>query len=222
MNAKFDPIQGFGMTSLRTRQRLVRRLREAGIHDETVLQVIEHTPRHLFVDEALASRAYEETALPIGFAQTLSQPYIVALMTATLLEGRRLNRVLEIGTGSGYQTAVLAALVSQVYSVERVNKLLDRARERLRLLELRNIRLKYDDGQFGWSRYAPFDGIMVTAAADEVPAALLAQLTVGGRLVAPVGRPQAQQLVRIERTPLGFDRQTLGPVSFVPLLPGLL
>lgn len=210
------------MTSLRTRQRLVRRLREAGIRDETVLQVIENTPRHLFVDEALASRAYEETALPIGFGQTLSQPYIVALMTATLLAGGSLDRVLEIGTGSGYQTAVLAPLVGQVYSVERVNKLLDRARERLRLLGLRNIRLKYDDGQLGWPRYAPFDGIIVTAAAAEVPASLLAQLAVGGRLVAPVGQPQAQQLVRIDRTPIGFERRMMGPVSFVPLLSGLL
>ena len=222
MNANVNGMHGIGMTSLRTRQRLIQRLREAGIRDENVLQVMLNTPRHLFVEEALASRAYEDTALPIGFGQTISQPYIVALMTASLLEYRRPGKVLEIGTGCGYQTAVLAPLVGQLFSVERVSKLLDRARERLRLLDLQNIRLKYDDGHLGWPRYAPFDGILVTAASQEIPSALLDQLAVGGRLVAPVGMAYNQELVRIERKTVGFDKRILCAVSFVPLLGGLL
>lgn len=222
MNADLNHIQGIGMTSLRTRQRLVKRLREIGIHDESVLEVIQQTPRHLFVEEALASRAYEDTALPIGFGQTISQPYVVALMTAALRDKHNPRKVLEVGTGSGYQTAVLSPLVDHVYSVERVAKLLERARERLRVLGLRNIRLKFDDGNMGWSRYEPFDGILVTAASEQIPPALLEQLAIGGRLVAPIGKPYAQELVLVERKFIGFERRTLGPVSFVPLLGGVL
>ena len=222
MNVGVNGMHGIGMTSLRTRQRLIQRLRAAGIANESVLQVMLNTPRHLFVEEALASRAYEDTALPIGFGQTISQPYIVALMTASLLEYRRPSRVLEIGTGCGYQTAVLAPFVGQLFSVERVGKLLDRARGRLRSLGLHNIRLKYDDGHLGWPRYAPFDGILVTAAAREIPSALLDQLAVGGRLVAPIGSSYDQDLVCVERKTVGFEKRILCPVSFVPLLGGVL
>ena len=183
--SQFD-LRGIGMTSQRTRDRLVQRLREHGITDERVLTVIGEVPRHIFIDEALATRAYEDTALPIGHGQTISQPFIVALMTKTLLNKPR-ERVLEIGTGSGYQTAVLAALVKRVFTVERIAPLIERARERFRAMKLRNVRVKYDDGNLGWPDQGPFDGIIVTAAARTVPAALLEQLAVGGRLVIPVG-----------------------------------
>ncbi len=210
------------MTSLRTRQRLVRRLRQAGIQNEAVLKVMLNMPRHLFVEEALASRAYEDTALPIGFGQTISQPYIVARMTEVLLGHGPLDTVLEVGTGSAYQTAVLAALVERVYSVERVGRLLERARERMRNLRFNNVRLKHDDGQWGWPRYAPFDGILVTAACREIPAALIDQLAIGGRLVAPVGASTEQDLVQVERHAMGKEEKNLGAVSFVPLLGGVL
>lgn len=215
-------LHGIGMTSLRTRQRLVERLRRAGIEDTRVLERILETPRHLFVDEALASRAYEDTALPIGFGQTISQPYVVARMTEALLAGGRLGKVLEIGTGSGYQSAVLAPLVSHVYSVERIQKLLERTRALLQSLGHDNVWLKYDDGNLGWPRYGPFAGIIVTAAAPEVPEALLNQLAPGGRLVAPIGGNYAQELVVIERNLSGFSKKVLDAVSFVPLLGGVL
>lgn len=213
-------LSGIGMTSARTRDRLVQRLREQGIANLAVLDRIRNVPRHIFVDEALASRAYEDTALPIGFGQTISQPYIVARMSEALLEGGPLARVLEVGTGCGYQTAVLAPLVGRVYSVERIDGLLQRARLRLKELGIRNVRLRHGDGAEGWKSQAPFDGILVAAAALTVPEALLAQLAVGGRLIIPAGPEGAQQLLRITRREQGLERRVLGPVSFVPLLGG--
>ncbi len=209
------------MTSPRTRRRLVDELRAGGIRDQRVLDAIFTTPRHWFIEEALESRAYDNKALPIGLGQTISQPFIVALMTQTLLAHAPCERVLEIGTGSGYQTAILAALVTQVYSVERIPRLQDQARERLRRLGLFNVRLKFDDGYQGWSRYAPFDAIMVTAACDAIPEPLLAQLAPHGRLVGPVGGGGSQELLLVARKGAGFDTQSLGPVSFVPLRRGL-
>jgi protein-L-isoaspartate(D-aspartate) O-methyltransferase len=208
------------MTSQRTRDRLVRRLRKEGIDNQSVLEVIRNTPRHLFVDEALASRSYEDTALPIGFGQTISQPYVVARMTAALLESGPLERVLEVGTGSGYQTAILAPLAREVYSVERIRPLLEQARARLKALGLRNVRLKHSDGSWGWPEFAPFDAIVATAAPEQVPGTLLEQLAVGGRLVMPVGPQGAQELVLLTRTPEGIERQVLDQVSFVPMLGG--
>ncbi len=214
-------IRGIGMTSQRTRERLVKRLVEKGIHDLRVLEVIRNTPRHLFVDEALASRAYEDTALPIGQGQTISQPYIVARMTELLVARGVPARVLEVGTGCGYQTAVLAQLVDEVYSVERIDVLLQQTRRRLRSLKLTNVRFKHSDGTWGWKSKAPFDGIIVTAAPSSVPEALLSQLAVGGRVVIPVGQQGgAQQLAVIDRTEAGFEQELFEPVSFVPLLGG--
>lgn len=216
--SQFD-LRGIGMTSQRTRDRLVQRLREHGIADERVLSVIGAVPRHIFIDEALSTRAYEDTALPIGHGQTISQPFIVALMTKTLLNKPR-ERVLEIGTGSGYQTAVLAALVKRVFTVERIAPLIERARERFRAMKLRNVRVKYDDGNLGWPDQGPFDGIIVTAAARSVPAALLDQLAVGGRLVIPVGDDRTQELKVIDKTEEGVHEESLEYVRFVPLLRG--
>ena len=216
--SQFD-LRGIGMTSQRTRDRLVQRLREHGIADERVLTVIGEVPRHIFIDEALSTRAYEDTALPIGHGQTISQPFIVALMTKTLLNKPR-ERVLEIGTGSGYQTAVLAALVKRVFTVERIAPLIERARERFRAMKLRNVRVKYDDGNLGWPDQGRFDGIIVTAAARTVPAALLEQLAVGGRLVIPVGDDRGQELKVIDRTEEGLHEESLEYVRFVPLLRG--
>jgi protein-L-isoaspartate(D-aspartate) O-methyltransferase len=216
--SQFD-LRGIGMTSQRTRDRLVQRLREHGITDERVLTVIGEVPRHIFIDEALSTRAYEDTALPIGHGQTISQPFIVALMTKTLLNKPR-ERVLEIGTGSGYQSAVLAALVKRVFTVERIAPLIERARERFRAMKLRNVRVKYDDGNMGWPDQGPFDGIIVTAAARSVPAALLEQLAVGGRLVIPVGDDRGQELKVIDRTEEGLHEESLEYVRFVPLLRG--
>ncbi len=217
-----DVLNGIGMTSQRTRQRMVRRLQAAGIGSEAVLEAIMAVPRHLFVDEALASRAYEDTALPIGLGQTISQPLVVARMTEAILGGRKPRQVLEIGTGSAYQTAVLATLADRVYSVERISQLLERARHRLRALGIRNVRLKYADGTVGWPERGPFDAILLTAAAPALQDVLLDQLAIGGRLVAPVGSGRSQQLVLVERTTIGFERRSLGPVSFVPLLGGVL
>jgi len=213
-------LQGIGMTSQRTRDRLVRRLQEEGINNQRVLEVIRSTPRHIFVDEALASRSYEDTALPIGHGQTISQPYVVARMTAALLESGPLNRVLEVGTGSGYQAAVMAPLAGEVYSVERIRPLLDLARKRLEELQLRNVRLKHSDGSWGWPEFAPYDAIIATAAPEQVPEALLQQLAIGGRLVMPVGPQGVQELVLLTRTPEGVERQVLDKVSFVPMLGG--
>ncbi len=214
-------LSGIGMTSARTRERLVQRLKEQGISDERVLDRIRHVPRHLFVDEALASRAYEDTALPIGFGQTISQPYIVARMTEQLLASGPAAKVLEIGTGCGYQTAVLAPLVGEIYSVERIASLLGRARRTLRELKIRNAHFRHADGTVGWSTRAPFDGILLTAAPHAVPSALFDQLGVGGRLIAPVGPEGRQDLIRYTKTEKGVERESLGAVSFVPLLPGL-
>lgn len=220
---------GIGMTSQRTRERLIQRLQEEGIRNMALLEIMRSTPRHIFVDEALASRAYEDTALPIGHGQTISQPYIVARMTEALIgtnpAAPPLATVLEIGTGSGYQAAILARLVEQVYSVERIDPLIKLARQRFSELGLRNIRLKHADGTLGWPEYAPYDGIVVTAAPSEVPMALLEQLAMGGRLIIPVGAPvepsgHAQTLLRITRTPEGYQKERLDAVSFVPLVAG--
>ena len=214
-------LEGIGMTSQRTRDRLVNRLRDHGITNIAVLEAIRNTPRHVFVDEALATRAYEDTALPIGNSQTISQPYIVARMTEALVEGDTPRSVLEIGTGSGYQTAILAQLVDRVYTVERIQRFIPVARQRLEQLQLRNVQYAHRDGFSGWPTYAPYDGIIVTAAPVEVPPALLQQLTVGGRLVIPQGSRAAQQLLRITRTDDGFTTEKLDMVSFVPLVEGL-
>ena len=211
---------GIGMTSQRTRDRLVARLREAGIVNNEVLEVGRAMPRHIFVDEALASRAYEDTALPIGHGQTISQPYIVARMTEVLLEAGPLARALEIGTGCGYQTAILARLVKEVYTVERIMALLQGARQRLRELHIQNVRFKHSDGSWGWPEHGEYDGILATAAPMEVPDALLQQLAVGGRLVIPVGPRGDQELLRITRTETGHDREVMEKVSFVPMLGG--
>lgn len=212
--------RGIGMTSQRTRDRLITRLKDQGIRHVELLNVMREMPRHLFVDEALASRAYEDTALPIGHNQTISQPYIVAKMTEILLEGIPKKKVLEIGTGSGYQTAVLSRLVERVYSVERIEPLQNQARERFYQLKLNNIRLKYSDGTWGWDENAPYDGIIVTCAPEEVPASLLKQLAPGGRLVIPVGGSQHQSLRVIDRTGTTFEETVLDDVIFVPLLSG--
>jgi len=207
------------MTSQRTRDRMVERLRRQGICDEGVLAAMGQVPRHLFVEEAIASRAYEDTALPIGFEQTISQPFIVARMLEVMRGGRDLGRVLEVGTGCGYQAAVLAALAHEVYSVERIAALLEKARANLRPLRIANLRLVHSDGARGLPEAAPFDGVILAAAAARVPAALLDQLAVGGRLVAPVGLAE-QELVLIERTPEGLREERLDAVKFVPLRGG--
>lgn len=215
--------RGIGMTSQRTRERLIQRLCEEGVSNPRVLDVLRRTPRHLFVDEALAHRAYEDTALPIGHNQTISQPFMVAHMSEVLLEAGPLDKVLEIGTGSGYQTAVLAQLVERVFSVERIKILQDRAKERLTELNLRNVVFRWGDGSEGWPALAPYNGIIVTAVAPEIPQALLDQLAPGGRMVIPVGAVgEAQQLLLIVREEHGFSRRVLGAVRFVPLLNGTL
>ena len=212
---------GIGMTSQRVRDRLVERLRESGIRDEAVLNAVRTVPRHLFIDEALASRAYEDTALPIGHGQTISQPWVVARMTETVLEVAP-KKVLEVGTGSGYQAAILAALGLEVYTVERIGDLLRQARKRLRQLGM-NVRSKHDDGRIGWPELAPFDAIIVTAAAPALVDALTTQLAPGGTLVCPVGGSSAQSLVRLRKDDTGaIDEAQLAPVTFVPLLPGMV
>jgi protein-L-isoaspartate(D-aspartate) O-methyltransferase len=213
-------MSGIGMTSARTRDRLVQRLREQGIANLAVLDRIRNVPRHIFVDEALGSRAYEDTALPIGYGQTISQPYIVARMTEALLEGGPLENVLEVGTGCGYQTAVLAPQVTHLYTIERIEPLLSRARERLKELGIRNVRFRHGDGTLGWKAHAPYDGILVAAAPLTVPDALIKQLKIGGRLVVPIGPEGEQQLVRLTRREQRIERDPLGPVAFVPLLGG--
>jgi protein-L-isoaspartate(D-aspartate) O-methyltransferase len=214
-------FRGIGMTSLRTRERLVARLQEEGIRDLQVLGAIRDVPRHLFVDEALASRAYEDTALPIGCGQTISQPYVVARMTEALRGAGALGRVLEIGTGCGYQTAVLAALSEQVFTLERIASLLHGARERFHALGLRNVRARHADGFDGWADEGPFDGIISTAAPPEVPVALTEQLNDGARLVLPVGPAGAQRLLCIQREGQEHVCTELDAVSFVPMLKGL-
>ena len=212
--------EGLGMTSRRTRNRLVVRLREQGISDEKVLDVINEIPRHLFVDEALAHRAYEDTALPIGFNQTISQPYVVAKMTEALLCGPSIKKVLEIGTGSGYQTAVLAELVEEVFSVERISGLIKRARRILGDIGYRNISFKHADGGLGWTSQAPFDSIIITASPRTVPESLLDQLADDGSVIAPVGDGNKQDLVLLKKTGADLKKTIMEPVKFVPLLAG--
>jgi protein-L-isoaspartate(D-aspartate) O-methyltransferase len=219
--------QGSGMTSQRARDRLIERLRSEGIHDERVLTAMRQIPRHLFIDEALASRAYEDTALPIGKSQTISQPWVVARMTEALLESSAPGacapkRVLEIGTGSGYQAAVLSLLVDEVYTVERIEELLRTARKRFRQLGFANIRTRHEDGRLGWAEHAPFDAIIVTAAGAMVEPALFAQLHPHGVLVAPVGGASSQALQRWRQIDGEWKPETLGQVVFVPLLPGIV
>jgi len=211
---------GIGMTSSRTRERLIERLRAEGIADARVLEAIRATPRHLFVDEALASRAYEDTALPIGHGQTISQPYIVARMTEAVIAEDIPGKVLEIGTGCGYQAAVLARLVPTVYSIERIRVLMAGARRHLLELGLRNVSLRYGDGSAGWPEQAPFDVIVLTAAPEVVPEALFEQLAPDGRLIAPVGTRAVQELRVYRRTDRGVEFETLGAVSFVPFTSG--
>jgi len=213
-------FNGVGMTSQRTRDRLVSILREQKIKNEKVLKVIAEIPRHLFVDEALASRAYENISLPIGHGQTISQPYMVALMTQLLLEGGSVTKILEVGTGSGYQTAILSKLVSNVYSVERIKPLLDSAKEKFRQLKLNNILTNYSDGGWGWASKAPFDAIIVTAAPETLPTSLLEQLVDGGRLIIPMGEKGKQELLVFQRVGDKYHKKTLEKVSFVPLLNG--
>ncbi len=221
MIATAQQIAGIGFTSQRTRTRMVCRLMDRGIHNEQLLQVLNTVPRHMFVDEAIASRAYEDVALPIGEGQTISQPYAVARMSEILLEDGPVNRVLEVGTGSGYQAAVLSQLVDQVFSVERIRSLLDKARLRFRSLQYRNIHTRYSDGGWGWASHGPFDGIMVTAAPRTVPEPLLEQLAIGGRMIVPVGEQRKEQsLTIITRTPAGFVSRTESDVNFVPFLSG--
>ena len=208
------------MTSQRTRNRLVDQLRAMGIRSDVILEAIMNTPRHIFVDEALASRAYDNTALPIGHNQTISQPYIVARMTEALIEDGELNNALEIGTGCGYQTVILSRFADQVYTIERIDALLNKACERFHTLKASNIHAKYGDGNQGWSENAPYDGILVSAAPMGVPKQLLEQLSLNGRLVIPVGQAGEQKLVQIRRTEDGYSEKRLDWVSFVPMVGG--
>jgi len=212
--------QGIGMTSQRTRARMIERLRQDGITDESVLAALGAVPRHLFVEEALASRAYDDDALPISYSQTISQPFVIALMIQALRAGRELGKVLEIGTGCGYQAAVLAQIAAEVYSIERIAPLLAKARANLRGLRLANLRLKHGDGNLGLPEAAPFDSIIVAAAAPQVPKALLQQLAPGGRLILPLGTSD-QVLRLIERTRAGYSETKLSAVRFVPMLTGV-
>ena len=211
---------GIGMTSPRTRARMVERLRTQGIRDETVLAAMNNVPRHMFVDEALAGRAYDDVSLPINYGQTISQPYIVARMTEVLRNGKQLGKVLEVGTGCGYQAAVLAQVAQQVYSVERILPLHERARKLLRELKIRNVVLRHADGTSGLMEGAPFEGIIMACAAPALSEALKEQLAVGGRMVLPVGT-QEQYLYLVERTENGFKETRLEAVKFVPLLAGI-
>jgi protein-L-isoaspartate(D-aspartate) O-methyltransferase len=216
-------LQGIGMTSQRTRDRMIERLRAQGISNQKVLDTIRATPRHIFLDEALAHRAYEDSSLPIGFQQTLSQPYIVARMTELLLANGPRERVLEVGTGSGYQTAILAQHVGRVFSVERIRPLQEKARKRLRHLGLHNVHLRHADGGMGWPERGPFDAILSAAAPEVVPAELLEQLAVGGRLVIPVGEQgKPQSLYVYDRHEDGIEEQCIEPVLFVPLVGGVV
>ncbi|CAM3694189.1 protein-L-isoaspartate(D-aspartate) O-methyltransferase [Parendozoicomonas haliclonae] len=214
-------LSGIGMTSQRTRDRLIQRLYDQGITDHRVVDQIRSIPRHIFIDEALSHRAYEDTALPIGHGQTISQPFIVARMTEVLLASGPLERVLEVGTGSGYQTAVLAGLVGKVFTVERILPLQQKARQKLRLLKAFNVRFRHSDGGMGWSEEGPFDGIIVTAAPENIPEELIDQLAIGGRMVIPVGGRE-QGLYILTRTEAGVEKQFLEAVRFVPLLSGVI
>jgi len=214
-------LSGIGMTSQRTRLRMIERLREQGIRDEAVLAAMGELPRHIFVDEALASRAYEDISLPLGFGQTISSPHTVARMTELARGAGVLENVLEVGTGCGYQTAVLAKLVKQVHSIERLAALLNRARRHLREVRLMNVHLRHGDGLLGMPQMAPFDAIVMTAAAPRVPEKLVEQLREAGRLVMPIATRRGQQLCVIERTQQGYTERRMDQVKFVPLLPGI-
>lgn len=221
-------LAGIGMTSQRTRERLVGRLIEQGISDWTVLDVIRSTPRHIFLEEALAHRAYEDVALPIGYNQTISQPYIVAKMTEAVMRNHpalvhgKLGSVLEVGTGCGYQTAIIAPLAQKVYSVERIKPLMEKARKNIKLLGLHNVQFKHDDGSLGWKEKGPFDAIIAAAAPQQVPQELLAQLAEGGRLIIPVGGEDVQELRLITRTGNDYHTEVVAAVRFVPLYIGQL
>ena len=212
--------QGIGMTSQRTRERLIQRLMDQGITRFEVLEAIRSVPRHLFVDEALAHRSYEDTALPIGYGQTLSQPYVVAKMSELALAQGRPRKVLELGSGSGYQTAILASLVDEICAIERIKPLLERARKQLRALRVRNVRLRHGDGLDGWASEAPFDLILGAAAPERLPTQLLEQLAPGGRLILPVGGEQ-QQLMMVNATPEGYVEEVIEEVNFVPMVRGV-
>ena len=212
--------QGIGMTSQRTRERLIQRLMDQGITRFEVLEVIRSVPRHLFVDEALAHRSYEDTALPIGYGQTLSQPYVVAKMSELALAQGRPKKVLELGSGSGYQTAILASLVDEICAIERIKPLLERARKQLRALRVRNVRLRHGDGLDGWASEAPFDLILGAAAPERLPTQLLEQLAPGGRLILPVGGKQ-QKLMIVTATPEGYVEEVIEEVNFVPMVRGV-
>ena len=212
--------QGIGMTSQRTRERLIQRLMDQGITRFEVLEAIRSVPRHLFVDEALAHRSYEDTALPIGYGQTLSQPYVVARMSELALAQGRPEKVLELGSGSGYQTAILASLVGEICAIERIKPLLERARKQLRALRVRNVRLRHGDGLDGWDSEAPFDLILGAAAPERLPTQLLEQLAPGGRLILPVGG-ERQQLTMVTATPEGYVEEVIEEVNFVPMVRGV-
>ena len=213
--------QGIGMTSQRTRERLIQRLMDQGISQFEVLEAIRSVPRHLFVDEALAHRSYEDTALPIGYGQTLSQPYMVARMSQLALARGRPKKVLELGSGSGYQTAILASLVDEICAIERIKPLVDRAKKQLRALRIRNVRMRHGDGLEGWPGEAPFDLILGAAAPEQVPTVLLDQLAPGGRLILPVGG-RRQQLMMVTATPEGFVEEIVEEVNFVPMVQGVM
>ena len=215
-------LSGIGMTSARTRDRLVQRLREAGIQDDRVLDTVRNTPRHFFIEEALAHQAYDDTALPIGHGQTISQPWVVARMTELLMNGGKRSKVLEIGTGCGYQTAVLAPFCDELYSVERIRPLQEQARKRLLRLGLAKVQLKHADGGFGWKSEAPFDGILAACARPDIPDDLLEQLADGGRLVMPVGDDRKQILTVVDREGDAFHTQSLDAVRFVPFQRGVM
>ncbi len=212
---------GIGMTSQRARDRLVQQLREMGVRHPRVLEVIRTTPRHIFVDEALASRAYENSALPIGHGQTISQPYVVARMTEALVVSGSMDRVLEIGAGCGYQTVILAQFAKRVFSVERIGALAEKLRDRTRTLGYPNIRIKHTDGGMGWPDHSPYDAILAAAAPIGVPSALRDQLKLGGRLVIPIGAAGKQELILVTRLPAGYTQEHLDWVSFVPMMQGL-
>lgn len=213
-------IQGIGMTSQRSRNRLVSKLRDMGIRNEKVLNIVAETPRHIFIEEALATKAYENSALPIGFGQTISQPYIVALMTQVLIESGEMKKVLEIGFGSGYQTAILSRVSDQVFGVERLSSLVEKAREKIWELKINNIHLRHGDGILGWEHHSPFDAILVAAAPSFVPKELLNQLGEGGRLIIPIGINEKQKLMLYTKTKKEIVEKEIQAVKFVPLLPG--
>lgn len=214
-------MAGIGMTSQRARNRLVEKIRSMGISNEKILEVIRLTPRHYFLEEALASRAYDNTALPIGYGQTISQPYVVASMTQILCETGSMGKVLEVGSGCGYQTVVLSAFAGKVFAVERIQALVKRLRASLYELKIPNVKVKHSDGFNGWTEHAPFDAILVAAAPVDVPEKLLEQLAVGGRIVIPIGSGRSQELRLIKKSSTGFQEQVLDNVSFVPLIDGI-